>query len=260
MLHRDVAGLHVHEAGEGRPIVLLHAFPVDSELYEDQLAGTFAGWRVIAPDLPGFGKSPLGEVASLDDHARAVLGVLDSERIERCVLGGCSMGGYVAFAMLRKAASRFDGLVLVDTRMGPDNDEGRRGREETARRALEEGTAGLIEEMLPRLLGPRTLSARPEVVSRVRKMSERATKEGAAAALRAMAARPDSRATLEAFARPALVVVGAEDPITGPAEAEAMCSVLQSSSLRIVEGAGHLPSIETPAELNAALAEFLSAL
>jgi pimeloyl-ACP methyl ester carboxylesterase len=259
MQQRSSAGLHVHEAGSGTPVVLVHAFPVDARLYDDQLDSPPEGFRLIAPDLPGFGRSAPAAIATMDDYADAVLAMLDADGINSCVLGGLSMGGYIAFALLQ-AASRFSALVLADTRAGADSEEAKKGREDAARRAEAEGSAVIIEGLLPRLLAAATVSSRADVVERVKRMGTEASPAGVACALRAMAARPDSSATASAIGVPTLIVVGSEDQLTPVAESEALHAAIKGSRLEVLPGAGHLTSIEAPKEFGSALRGFLGGL
>jgi pimeloyl-ACP methyl ester carboxylesterase len=170
------------------------------------------------------------------------------------------MGGYVALAFYRAYPERVRALVLADTRPQADADEVRRTREETARRALEEGMVPIADTLLPKLLSAGTLEGRPEVVGRVRSMLLGTSPEGAAAALRGMARRRDQTDLLQAIDVPTLIVVGSEDSVTPPADAELMRDKVGGSRLVLVEGAGHMSNVERPEDFNHALAEFLGSL
>jgi pimeloyl-ACP methyl ester carboxylesterase len=208
---------------------------------------------MLAPDLRGFGDSgPPPGPTGMADLASDVLAVLEEAGVERAHLVGCSMGGYVLMELLRQRPELPLSLALLDTLSGPDTEEGRKGRAQTAeqlrtggaeaRRAFEEG-------MLRRLLGTTTLSQRPEVVQKVQGMMARASTEGIAAALEAMAARPDSTADLARFAGPALVVAGVEDALLPAADARHMAEAMRHASLLLVPEAGHLPPLERPEAL-----------
>lgn len=237
-------------------LVLLHAFPVNRHLW-DELGGILAdaGWRVVAPDLPGFGESALAtgspDVAVMADAVAqtvAGLGVGDFS------LGGLSMGGYVAMALLRRQPERVRSLILVDTKMGADPQAARENRLAIAERALREGNADfLVDAMLPNLLGPVTLASRPGVVAQVTEWIRGTSAEGVAWGMRAMAARPDSTATLAAFDRPALVVAGRDDSISPPAEQEQMAATLPSAALELIPDVGHLSAVEDPPAVAAAM-------
>lgn len=247
--------------GSGPALVLLHGFPFDRSMWggqEEALGGEF---RVVTPDLRGLGETTAG-VGDLTIEAMAedVAALLDELGLGRAVVGGLSMGGYVAFEFLRKFPGRVRALVLADTRPQADTEEGRRAREDNARRALKEGMAPIVESMLPKLLSPGTLGRGGEVVESVRASMLGTSPEAAAAALRAMAGRRDQTDLLPSINVPTLIVVGAEDAITPPADAEAMRAKIAGSRLTVLEGAGHLSNVERPEEFNRALVEFLRGL
>ncbi len=241
-------------------VVLLHAFPLWSALYDDVrdlLAGTC---RLHTPDLPGFGTAPLapGE-PSLDRSADAVVGYLDAAGVARAVVGGTSMGGYVAMALLRRYPERVSGLVLVDTKAGADPVPARANRERIAATVLADASTDVVlAEVVPMLLGETTVRTRPAVVDRVRSWAAAARPEAVAWAQRAMAARPDSFAVLRSADVPALVVVGAEDRLSSVDDAQAMADALPQGRLVVLEGAGHLTPVEVPDAFAGALTAHLA--
>jgi 3-oxoadipate enol-lactonase len=246
--------------GNGAALVLLHGFPFDRSMWRGQAEALGGEFRVVAPDLRGSGETTLGDDVTMEALAEDVAALLDELNFGRVVLGGLSMGGYVAFEFFRKFPERVRALVLADTRPQADTDEGRRTREENAQRTLKEGMTPLVESMLPKLLSAGTRERGGEVLERVRAMMLGARPEGAAASLRAMAVRRDQTDLLSSVNVPTLIVVGSEDAITPPADAEAMGAKIGGSRLVVVEGAGHLSNVEQPEEFNRALVEFLRAL
>lgn len=247
--------------GDGAALVLLHGFPFDRSMWLGQALALGREFRVVAPDLRGSGETPLGVGGvTLETLAEDVAALLDELKLGRVILGGLSMGGYVAFEFLRKFPGRVRALVLADTRPQADTEEGRRAREENARRALQEGMVPIVESMLPKLLSAKTREGGGEVLERVRTMMLRTSPEGAAASLRAMAARRDQTDLLPSINVPTLIVVGREDAVTPPADAEAMRAKIEGSRLVIIEGAGHLSNVERPEKFNRALYEFLRTL
>lgn len=244
------------DVGRGPAVMLVHGFPLDRTIWSAQAAVLAKSFRVISPDLPGFGGSPALEgTGSMQRYAESLLALMDRLAIERFAAVGHSMGGYILFAMLRIAASRVDRVALVCTRAAADVEEVRRAREINAARALAEGTDFLANSMVERLFG---MHPDPQVVERVRGLIRAASPPGVAAALRAMAARPDSTPLLAAIRIPALVVAGMEDRIVTEAEARAMASAIPDATLGLVRGAGHLPMLERPDELAHWLLRFLS--
>jgi 3-oxoadipate enol-lactonase len=250
------------DTGGGVPaLVLLHGFPFDRSMWRGQAEALGKEFRVVAPDLRGLGETPPGDGGvSIEGMAEDVAALLDELGLGRVALGGLSMGGYVAFEFFRKFPERVRALVLADTRPQADTEEGRRTREENARRALKEGLAPIVESMLPKLLSAETRGRGGEVLERVRAMMLGTSPEGAAAALRAMAVRRDQTDLLPSVNVPTLILVGSEDSITPHADSEAMRAKIAGSRLVVVEGAGHLSNVEQPEQFDRALVEFLRGL
>ncbi len=257
--------LHHVESGTGQPVVLLHAFPMDSSLWAVQRQALApAGHRVITPDLPGFGGSaPAQEPPSLDVMADAVVELLDRLGIEQAVVGGLSMGGYVTMALLRRHPQRLAAIVLADTKAGADTPDAAANREAVAAAVEAAGTAaGIADGMLANLLGTTTRETRPEVVGTVRRWIGAQPAAGVAWAQRAMAARPDSLADITAFGGPVLVLYGAEDTISPAPDALAMADAARAgaSATTVVEipAAGHLTAFEAPEAVTRALTGWLA--
>ena len=247
--------------GGGAALVLLHGFPFDRSMWRGQAAALGGEFRVVAPDLRGFGETPAGDgEITMESLAEDVAALLDALNLPRVTLCGLSMGGYVAFEFFRKFPGRVRALVLADTRPQGDPEDARRTREETAQRAMNEGMEPIVESMLPKLLTQGTREHGGEVVEAVRAMMLATRPASAAAALRAMAVRRDQTDLLPSINVPTLIVVGAEDSITPPADSEAMSAKIEGSRLVVVEGAGHLSNVERPEEFDGALVEFLRGL
>jgi pimeloyl-ACP methyl ester carboxylesterase len=248
-------------SGAGSPVVLLHGFPFNRTLWREQVATLKERCRVITPDLRGHGEtSATREPATMEEMAGDIAALLDELGIARVVLGGLSMGGYVALAFTRLFPERVRALVLADTRPQADTDEARRTREETAARALDEGMHTIANAMLPKLLAPSTQAERPEIVARVREMIMHTVPQGAASALRGMAVRRDQTEFLREINCPTLILVGSLDRITPPADAELMKREIRGARLEVIAGAGHVSNVERPAEFNRALEIFLREL
>jgi len=245
--------------GPGDPVVLLHAFPLNGRMFEPQMEALSEGRRVVAPDYPGFGRSPRTPAQpDVRYYAEAVRRLLDRLGIERVVLGGVSMGGYVAFGCLRLFPERVSGLILSNTRPEPDSEEMRENRKNMARRVAEEGVEVLIELQMERLLARDTLENDEAVVEKVRAMIFESSPNGVVAALGAMRDRPDSTPLLESIEVPTLVIGGEEDGISSPEVMGAMAEKIPNSRHVTLARAGHLSNLETPEGFNAALKEFLA--
>lgn len=255
---RDVRYL---EAGSGRPILFLHAFPLSADQWLPQLAQLPPGWRGVAPDLRGLGGSDVGLTedgrVTIDTYASDALELMAHVEMPQAVVCGLSMGGYVAFAMLRQAPQRVTGLVLADTKASADTTEGRAGRDRMLALVAAEGSAAVAADMLPKLLGETTRREQPDLVDVVRRTIEGNKADGIAAAVAAMRDRPDSTDLLGTLASPTLIVVGEEDRVTGPAEAAAMHSAIAGATMRTVARAGHLSNLENPKAFNAVLTSWL---
>jgi 3-oxoadipate enol-lactonase len=245
--------------GPGDPVVLLHAFPLNGRMFEPQMEVLSEGRRVVAPDYPGFGRSPRTPAQpDVRYYAEGVRRLLDRLGIERVVLGGVSMGGYVAFGCLRLFPERVSGLILANTRPDPDSEEMRENRKNMARRVAEEGVEVLIELQMQRLLARDTLENDEAVVEKVRAMILESSPNGVVAALGAMRDRPDSTPLLGEIEVPTLVIGGEEDGISSPDVMGAMAEKILNSRHVTLPRAGHLSNLESPEDFNAALREFLA--
>lgn len=251
----DGVELAVEVRGEGEPVLLVHGFPLSGRLWDATVDALCDRFRCIVPDLRGHGASQASEFASMARYADDLVELLDALGESRpAVVVGLSMGGYVTMELLRRHPDRVRALVLVDTRAAADAPEVAAGRRETAARVLREGTLVVADAMVDRLFA----SGSPETLRRQwRDIMAATPPTGAAAALRAMAERPDSTVTLAEHALPALVVVGEEDAITPPEEAHRMCRIMPDAQLRVVHGAGHMTPVESPDRFAALMREFL---
>ncbi len=243
------------EAGAGWPVILLHGFPFNGDMWRPQLENVPDGWRLIVPDLRGFGQTPLppGRV-TIDDYAADVCALMDCLQIDDAVIGGLSMGGYVTFAMYRQAPTRFTGMVLADTRSAPDSPQAREGRVALRKVVAEYGAAGVASQMLPKMFSS---AVDAPLVDRARDLIESASPAALDAAIGALMDRPDSTPDLARISCATLVVAGEEDAIVPVAEAEAMQRVLRRSTLTIIPGAGHVSNLERPDDFSRALGDFL---
>jgi len=248
------------DAGIGWPVVLIHAFPLNADMWRPQLERVPEGWRFIAPDLRGFGPdaTPASGPITLDDMAGDIAALLDELAIDPAVIGGLSMGGYITLALFRRAPERFSGMILADTKAQADTPEGLDGRRKMIALARAEGSAGVAQSMLPKLLGKTTFERRPEIPHKVRAMIETAGTDGIMAAVAAMMGRPDSTSDLARISCPTLVVVGEEDGLTPVTDAVALQNQIARSRLVILPQAGHLSNLEVPDGFALALADFLS--
>ena len=261
--------VHTFRTGpNGRlPLVLLHGFPLDHRMWADVVDLLPGDRTVLAPDLPGLGSSPCGEdlahalgspaAPSLDTAADAVAGTLQAAGIERAVIAGLSMGGYVAMALVERHPDLVAGLGLLDTKSTADDDGARANRLRIAAQVLAEGGVDAVLGMGRALLGQTSRSLRPDLVDRLELWIQDQGATGVAWSQRAMAARPDRTGVLAGFARPALVLVGAEDEVTPPAAARHLEATLPAAELVVVPLSGHMTSVECPEPVAAALGRLM---
>lgn len=247
--------LAVEQRGTGPAVLFVHGFPLDRTIWQHQL-DSLTGYRRIAPDLRGMGQSDAPDLGySMSTYAEDLVGILDVIGEGQVVLCGLSLGGYVAFELLRRWRERVRGLILMDTRAEADSTEGRRARDALIGRVREQGALAAAEAMLPRFFTPQVS---PEIIERIRTMILRTPVAGIVGALSAMRERPDSTALLETLTGiPTLVLVGAEDMITPPPIAQAMATAIPGARLMEIPGAGHLPCVEQPVPTTRAILKFL---
>ncbi len=246
-----------------RAYVLLHAFPIGANLWEPQIHSIPEGWRLVTPDLRGFGGSTEVESAtapSIGDYADDVVDLLQEIGVRRAVIGGCSMGGYAALALYQSRPDLFDGLVLANSRAGADSPDARANRRNMLALVDREGPSGVAREMMPKLLGKTTRDTNPSVEANVRRLIKQQTPLAVRSAIQRMMHRADSTPLLAQVSVPSLVVTGEEDEMIPVDESRRMAAAIPGATLVIVPGAGHLANLEQPGAFNHALNTFLTAL
>jgi len=247
--------------GAGPALLFLHAFPLGLGMWEPQVSAFASSHQVIRFDARGFGGSPPGDgLLTMERIADDAVGLLDHLDVSRAIVCGLSMGGYAAFALVRRHADRLKALVLADTRAGADSDAARAARAAQADKVRKEGSASIADAVLPKLVGETTHAQRPELVARLKETIAANPPRGIADALAGLAARADSTSTLREVRVPTLVVCGAEDVLTPVSESEALVRGIAGSKLEVIPAAGHLSSMENPDQFNAVLRRFLTAL
>jgi pimeloyl-ACP methyl ester carboxylesterase len=251
------ARLAVIVAGTGRPLLLVHGFPLDRAMWRHQLLA-WEGWMCIAPDLRGAGGSdvPSGDY-TMSRYADDLVTVLDAVEAPGAVCCGLSMGGYVLFELLRRHPERVLGLILCDTKSEADTPEAKQGRDELAGLARGEGMSAVATRLLPKLVGGSTRRAHGAVEDEVRQMVLRSPVTGVVGALAAMRDRAEATPWLSEIRVPSLVVGGAEDELTPPAVMRSMADRIPGARYVEIAGAGHVAPLERPEAVNAAVAEFL---
>jgi len=254
------ADLAVEVRGEGAPILFIHGFPFDRTMWRHQLAG-LSRWKRIAPDLRGAGASSApADGYSVARYADDLVQVLDTLELERAVVCGLSLGGYILFELLRRHAGRVRAAVFCNTKATADSAEARRGRDEMAALAEREGAAAIAERLLPQLLAPATVAAQPDVVAHVREMIHRTPIPGLVGALHALRDRPDSTPLLGSIGVPTLVIAGEDDKITPADGMRVMAQAIPGAQFAVIPAAGHLSPLEQPLATSRIVADFLDGL
>ena len=254
----DDADIFYEVLGSGPPVVLLHPFPANHNLWKPAAQALVARYRVILPDLRGHGESGVGEgPATMEKHAADVARVLDHKEVGRAAVVGVSIGGYVLFEFWRKYRERVNALVLCNTKAQADTPEARAGRLQAAAGVIERGTEPFFESMIPKLMGKTTRDTRPDLVEGALRMMRTMSPEDVAMVQRGMAERQDSVETLKTINVPTMLVTGDEDILTGVAEAELMRQNISGSQIKVIAKAGHYSPWEQPEEVGKLLRQFL---
>jgi len=257
-LDRIKLGYDESGRGNGFPVIFLHGFPHHRGLWAPQLASLSPLARCIALDLRGFGESSVAPPYSMDQYADDVAAFMDALGIERAVVCGLSMGGYIAFAMWRRHRSRIQALVLADTKASADSEEGREKRRAMAQLARERGTTAVADATITGMVGKHTRETSPQIVDVVYRILAKAPVAGVVGALEAMREREDSTATLATIDVLTLIIVGEDDVLTPVSDAEAMHRAIYGSRLHVLARAGHVSNVERPSAFNHVLSEFIA--
>ncbi|NOU99588.1 alpha/beta fold hydrolase [Paenibacillus planticolens] len=252
---------YIMEKGQGAPVILLHGFPLDHRMWQAQADALSEHYRVITPDLRGMGQSdvPAANI-SMEHYADDILAMMDKMGIQKAALGGFSMGGYIAFALLRKAPERFTALLLANTRPEADGPEGRKNRMNMAVSLYDKGAGAARDAMLPKLLTEQTVQDQPGLVEDLSAVMASMPAEGLVHASLAMAFRADSVDLLGSISVPTLVIAGEQDPVAPPDVMKKMADAIRGASFHAIPAASHLTPMEKPEAFNALLLEFLQSV
>lgn len=251
------------EAGAGAPLLLLHGFPLDHTMWQNQLEYFSArNWRVIAPDQRGYGQSSLNpdETTTMDLLAQDAATLLDHLQIEKAVVMGLSMGGYVSFTLYRQFPGKILALVLADTKAEPDPPAAREGRYALRKKVQEIGSVAAREAMVPVYFAPAVYTQNPDMVAGISRLVDGINPEAIAATLPGLAERPDSVPLLPKISVPTLVIHGEEDTLMPVSQARQMAQSIPGAHFVAVPNAGHMPNIENPEFFNRTVENFLKEL
>lgn len=251
--------LNVVDRGTGPVLLLVHGFPLDHQMWRHQLDGLSADYRLIVPDLRGFGQSSVTPgVVTMQRFANDLAALLNELEVrEPVTLCGLSMGGYIAWQFAQHHRQRLAKLVLCDTRAAADTAEAAKGRLDNAQKVLAEGPQAIVDGMIAKLFAPQTVAQQPDTVKGQREIMLSTKPEGIAAALRGMAEREDFSGRLAEFDLPTLVICGEHDAIIPPEEMRSIATGLPRGTFALIAEAGHMAPLEQPVAVNQALRAFL---
>jgi 3-oxoadipate enol-lactonase len=244
------------DVGSGNPVILLHAFPLSKIMWKQQsdfLAGN--NFRVILPDLPGFGDN-ISSSSSLEETAAQLVQLLKYLEIDKAIIGGLSMGGYIAFNLFRLAPEKFSALILCDTTYLADTVEKQKSRFELISKIKNQGSRALVENMLPNLISENTKQNNHSLTSKLEEIFSKVNPASAIDALQSMAERTDNSDIVKEINVPTLLVFGENDKVTNLENARQMKSLIPHSELQIIENAGHYSNLEQPEQFNKILLDF----
>lgn len=246
---------HVRDVGTGEALLLLYAFPLNGAMWQAQIDAFCSHYRLIVPDLPGFGASTLAvDSYTLDDVADWLIEILDERDLKQVIVVSISMGAYIAFALQRRYPERLKALILANTFIGPDSPEMRQKREEISRIAEQQGATAVANRILGLLVPPH---APATTIAMLRVIIENNDGKGIAAAERALAARPDVSQTLSSITVPTLIISGTDDRIASPEDVKRMAALIPNCQVVEIAHAGHISNQDEPIAFNHALQSFL---
>ena len=246
--------IHYLDLGKGPTVLLIHAFPLNHAMWEPQLSPLSAEFRLLIPDIRGFGGSQPASAWTMEDMADDLNEFLEKTHVPDCAVGGVSMGGYIALSFWAKYSKRVGRLVLANTRARADNESEKAARNQMIAALEQTGASILSDRMLPRLLKP---DSPVGVVRKVRSMIEQTDASAAIYAVRALRDRPDSSTLLHRIRCPTMVLCGEDDLLVHGDESRAMADAIPGSTFVRVPDSGHLSNLENPTEFNRVLLEFL---
>ncbi len=249
------------DVGNGFPVVFIHGFPLNKNIWRSQMEGLSDKLRVITLDLRGFGESQAtNDEYSMDLFAFDIANFFDHLNIIAPVLVGLSMGGYIALAFCQKYAKWLSGLCLVSTRATPDTEEGKANRDKLASIAKDQGIEALVNLLISKMVSPTTLKNKPELLQELKTIMLNSSLEGVIGSLQAMKNRPDYSSILPYLNLPTLIIHGKDDVLASVAESEKMAQMIPESRLEVISDAGHMVNMEQPESFNSILSDFINIL
>lgn len=257
------AAIHVTDAGtpERMPVLFVHGFPFSGAMWEPQMEAAGRFYRTVSYDIRGLGRSGIGDGQyTIEGHVDDLIGLLDHLDIDKTVLAGLSMGGYIALRALERNPERFLAAVLCDTRSEGDDNAGKLKRAAAAAAVKQSGAGAFADSFVPAVFAPESFQTKPQAVQLIRDIIAATSPLAIAGHLIAMAGRTDTTASLASIGIPTLIMVGEKDAVTPPACAQAMHERIPGSELHLVPGAAHMSNLENPEFFNARLLDFMEGI
>ena len=251
-----------NDVGEGNvPILFLHGFPFDKSMWKGQLDSLKSSNRLIALDIRGFGKStdeksPL----TIDLFSDDLVLFMDKLKIQKAIICGLSMGGFIVLNAIKRFPERFEAQILCDTNCIADTAEVKENRYKAIEQIKLDGVTAFNEKFIKNVFHPDSLTNKIELVENLRTVVFANTKEIIIAGLTALAGRSETCSSLQFIAVPTLIICGKQDEVTPLAQSQYMQEHIQGSSLKIINNAGHVSNLEHSDEFNKYLTEFLNSL
>lgn len=248
-----------HDAGDSEiPIIFIHGFPFDKSMWKGQMDYLKTSHRVIAYDLRGFGKTQDENlILSMDVFGSDLIDFMDKLNIQKAIVCGLSMGGYIALNAIKRFPERFTALILADTQCVADSPEAKENRYKTIDEILEEGTEQFNEKFIQKIFHHNSLTHKKGLVQSIQAVVEGTTSNTIVAGMKALAERSETCSILPHIEVPTLIICGRKDEVTPLSQSEMMHSQIRNSVLKVIENAGHVSNLEYPQEFNSHLEEFL---
>jgi len=253
--------INYQDCGDGIPIVFIHGFPLNQSIWQTQIEGLSEQARIITLDLRGFGDSQATqEEYSMDLLANDLAYFLDSINVVAPIFAGLSMGGYVALAFCKRYARWLSGLVLIATRATSDSKEAKNSRDKLTFVVKEQGLEPVVDLLLPKMLSPKTITEKPEIVKELRKIMLKSSIDGVVGSLQGMKNRSDYSTILSQLDLPTMVIHGMDDLLISPKEAQNTAKVIPNAQLELIPDAGHMVNMEQPQHFNKLMVDFIQSV
>ncbi|MBL7995264.1 alpha/beta hydrolase [bacterium] len=248
--------MFAHEIGSGLPVVFIHGYPLHHRTWENQFSLSDS-FRILAPDMPGFGQSGIENELSMEGYSDRIADLLDEKKIDKAVVMGHSMGGYISLAFAARHENRLLGLGLICSQAGADTEEAKAGRLKNAERVEKEGFDFIITTMSEKLLSPSRNTNDSALLIKLKLIMKEASPKGVTTALKAMAGRKDQLGALRNLSVPVFIAAGTDDVLIPVEKSVRMAEAAKLSTFELFEGCGHMPMMEKPQEFNLAMRNFL---